>query len=332
MTDDDTVSPDHRRVETRGSQSSKVEVFEQERARLFGLAYRMLGSVADADDVIQEAWLRFESADEIANPPAFLTTVTTRLAIDSMRAAHRRREHYVGPWLPEPIWTEDDPAHLVELDESLTLGFLHVLDRLQPVERAVFLLHDVFANSFADIAEIVNRDEVNCRQIASRARRRIRQNRPPTQIEHQHRQALLDAFLGAALTGDEETFRSLLADDVTLISDGGRERRAARQPVVGPDRVTRFILNLAQRTPPDGSLEILQLNGESAVCILVDGTPVHVTVLEFDSDRISGIRSILSPTKLRALQRAFALAQGSDPDRASPAISTRRRLGMRESR
>lgn len=326
MTDNGSVQPEHHTTDTVGATTSKVETFERERTRLFGLAYRMLGSVDDADDVVQEAWLRFESADRVVNPPAFLTTVITRLAIDSIRSAQRRRERYVGPWLPEPIWTEDDPAHLVELDESLTLGFLHVLDRLQPVERAVFLLHDVFGNSFADIAEIVNRDEVNCRKIASRARQRVQQQRPPTQINDQHRQELLDAFLGAASTGDEATFRSLLADDVTLISDGGPERRAARQPVVGPYRVTRFILNLAPRMPSDGSLEILKLNGEPAVCIMIDGVPAHVTVLEFNGDRISGLRSILSPTKLRAVQRALALARGSDPDLPPPTISTRRSL------
>lgn len=176
----------------------------------------MTGSVCDADDIVQEAWIRALAASEVERPTAWLTTVVTRRSIDRLRSAARRREHYVGPWRPESVLTDRDPAHLVELDESITLSFLHVLDRLEPVERAVFLLHDVFGASYDEVAELVGRTPENCRQIAHRARERVRSERPRVEVDPVRRRALLDSFLEAVLRGEAERLSALLAEDVSM--------------------------------------------------------------------------------------------------------------------
>lgn len=275
--------------------------FEAERQRLFGIAYRMLGTAADADDIVQEAWLRWNRADDIDRPAAWLTTITTRLAIDRLRSARHRRETYVGPWLPEPLLTDDqDPAHLVELDESLTLGFLHVLDRLDPVNRAVFLLRDVFDVPYSDVADVVDKTEANCRQIARRARERVHRERPTIDLDPERRQELLDAFLASVLSGDAGELQPLLADDVVHISDGGPRQRAARYPVVGPDRVARLLTNLAGRLPADQvTIEQMSFNGQPGL-VLWAGVPLMLIEFEFKDGLISRIHAILNPDKLAA--------------------------------
>lgn len=279
-----------------------ADAFEAERPRLFGLAYRMLGTRADADDIVQEAWLRWEQASGIERPAAWLTTVVTRLAIDRLRSAQHRRETYVGPWLPEPLLTDDqDPAHLVELNESLTLGFLHVLDRLDPVDRAVFLLHDVFDLPYDHVAEVVEKTEANCRQIAKRARERVHRERPPIDLEPRRRQELLDAFLAAVLSGDAAALEPLLADDVVHLSDGGPNRRAARHPIIGPQRVARLFTSLARRLPPDQvTIEPTTLNGQPGLVVAV-GVPVILLEFEFKGDLVSRVHAILNPDKLTAV-------------------------------
>jgi RNA polymerase sigma-70 factor (ECF subfamily) len=226
------------------STTRERDVFAEERPRLLGLAYRLMAERADAEDVVQEAWLRWSTADQAAidNPQGWLTTVTSRLALDRLRAIRRRREVYVGPWLPDPVSTQRTPMETAELAESLTLGFLVLLDRLGPVERAVFLLADVFVEPFAVISEAVGKSEAACRQIAMRARRKVRSAaadedgvRAPASAE------LLSELMVAVLSGDEEQAMHLLATDVVLLSDGGPSRRAARRPVVGPDRVLRLL-------------------------------------------------------------------------------------------
>lgn len=217
------------------------DLFASQRPRLLGLAYRLLGSSADAEDVVQEAWVRWSTADRptIANVPGWLTTVTTRLALDRLRSVRRRREVYVGQWLPDPISTEPSPSEHAERAESLTVGFLVVLDRLAPVERAVFLLADVFDEPFSVIASAVNKSPGACRQIATRARRKIRQSDgsgPPAPAPAE----LLVQLVGAFVAGDEEQALRLLAPDVVLVADAGPNRRAARRPVVGPYRVQRL--------------------------------------------------------------------------------------------
>lgn len=227
------------------STTHESDVFAEERPRLLGLAYRIVLERADAEDVVQEAWLRWSRADQgaIDNPQGWLTTVTTRLALDRLRAIRRRREVYVGPWLPDPVSVERSPVETAELAESLTLGFLVLLDRLGPVERAVFLLADVFGEPFSVISDAVAKSEAACRQIATRARRKLRDSdaedasvpRAPASAE------MLGQLMAAVISGDEEQAVQLLAPDVVLVSDGGPSRRAARRPIVGTHRVLRLM-------------------------------------------------------------------------------------------
>lgn len=284
-------------------------VFENERDRLFGLAYRMTSSVMDADDIVQESWVRFDRAtgrgDDIENPAAFLTTVASRLAIDRLRAASRKRETYVGPWLPEPILTDRDPAHIVEIDESVRLGFLHVLDRLGPVDRAVFLLHDVFGHSYADVAAVVDRTEANCRQIAKRARERVRAERRPAPPAEPSDRALLDAVLVAAFMGDHEALEAMLAADVTLVSDGGADVRAARNVVTGPHRLARFIIGINKRNDAGYEWHPAWVNGGLAVAVTVDGKLDQVWEVEFADGLVQSVHAVSNPQKLLASGAAW---------------------------
>ena len=295
------------------SQPLKAEQFEAERDRLFGLSYRMLGSVADAEDIVQEAWLRFEPATDVLRPAAFLTTVTARLCVDRLRSAQRRRETYVGPWLAEPLLTDRDPSHLVVLDETVRLGFLRVLDRLSAVERAVFLLHDVFDVPYPEISDAVGRSEVNCRQIAHRARVRVRVDRPDLPPNATQSPALLDAFLHALLSGDPSALTRILTEDVVLLSDGGAAQRAARNPIVGAGRVIRFMTNLARRSPAGSSLDVVEVNGHPGIVVLLDGVPVMLIDVEFAGDRVARIHSITNPDKLVPSRQAWIAAGGRDP-------------------
>jgi RNA polymerase sigma-70 factor (ECF subfamily) len=289
-----------------------------ERPRLVGLAYRMLGSLVDAEDVVQEACLRWSTADtgSIERPAAWLTTVTSRLAIDRIRQVARRREDYVGPWLPEPVptaagvadprpWGAGDPAARVELEESLTTGFLVVLDELGELERVVFVLADVFAVPHAEIATIVDRSEVACRQLASRARRKVRAARA---VRAAADEGLLAELVGAITRGDPSAVVELLSPDVVLHSDGGPRRRAARRPVRGPDRVARLLVNLATRVPPDARLAVEEVNAAPALVVRSAERPL---VLSADRDAATGavtaVRLQLNPDKLAALDRAVAL-------------------------
>ncbi len=286
------------------SVADATETFEAERPRLFGLAYRMLGTVSDADDIVQEAWIRWDRARDVDNPRAWLTTVTTRLAIDRLRSAQRRREAYVGPWLPEPLITDrEDPAHIVELNDSLTLGFLTVLDRLDPVDRAVFLLREVFDVPYDEVARVVGRSEVNCRQIARRARERVRLERPVIDLGPERRKELLDAFLDAVFTGDPGALEPLLAEDVVHVSDGGPHRRAARYPVIGRDRVARLTVNLASRvSAAEVTLEPVEVNGQLGLLISRHREHLMLLELEFDGGLVKRMHAILNPDKLDKLR------------------------------
>lgn len=286
-------------------------IFVDERDRLFGLAYRMTSSVMDADDVVQETWIKFDRAlgrgDVIERPAAFLTTVATRLAIDRMRSAAKKRETYIGPWLPEPILTDQDPAHVVELDESIRLGFLRVLDRLGPVDRAVFVLHDVFGFSYFDVAGVVERSETNCRQIARRARERIRAERPTSIAPSPPSdRALLDALLIAVASGDPAAVEPLLAADASLVSDGGAAVRAARNVVAGPHRVARFLTGVAKRAGAGSSIHTVVVNGGVALAVITDGELDHVWEVEFVDGLVGRIHTCQSPEKLVAARSAWS--------------------------
>ena len=282
----------------RARRPEGVAVFEAARPRLLGLAYRMLGTLHDAEDVVQEAWLRWDGVDHdaIETPEAWLTTVTTRLALDRIRANERRREDYVGPWLPEPVVTERGPEDAAEIADSLTLGFLTVLDRLNPVERAVFLLADVFGVPFAEVAEAVGKSEVACRQIASRSRRRLQGShvRRPTGDERR----VADELLVAVALGDADAVLQRLAPDVVSISDGGPNRRAARRPVVGAARVSRFIMNLAHRVQDRLRYVPVTVNGDPGM-IVYDGDDIEfVMAFEVQDSVVHSIWIIRNPEKL----------------------------------
>ena len=309
-----------------GAVSEVERVLLDERRRLIGLAYRITGSRLDAEDIVQEVWERARRADARAvdRPAAWLTTVVARLALDHLKSAQRRRETYVGPWLPEPVVTggggaasvrptpgggqtaaATDPAELTELAESLTFGFLRVLEALSPVERVVFVLADVFGVPFPEIALAVDRAPGACRQIASRARDRVRdagrRHQAPEDADR-----VADDLVAALALGDTERVLSLLAPDVVLVSDGGPTTRAARRPVVGPDRVARLMANLIRRglnAGPDAafSVERRRLNGEPASIALVDGVAVLAAVFTVDGGRVSRIYSVVNPDKLAAL-------------------------------
>jgi RNA polymerase sigma-70 factor (ECF subfamily) len=278
-------------------------VFEAERPRLRGLAYRMLGTISDVDDVVQDTWLRWQAVDPDAldRPEAWLTTVTTRLCLDRIRTARRRREEYIGPWLPEPLVSEGGPEQAAELADSLTLGFLTVLDRLGPVERAVFLLADVFAVPYAEIAETVGKSEAACRQVASRARSRLRGASPDGAAAGRSAprdRQLVDELVLAIGAGDIAGVLARLAPDAVCISDGGSIRRAARRPVVGAPRVARFLVNLTHRYAGAMSLRPVTINGDAGVLISLDGVVDLVAAFETQAGRVRAIRIVRNPDKL----------------------------------
>lgn len=284
------------------SSTERARVFEGERAGLFGLAYRMLGTIADAEDIVQETWIRWSGADDVERPGAWLTTVASRLALDRLRSAQHRRECYVGTWLPEPIVSSvDDPAAIVELNESLTLGFLTMLDRLDPVDRAVFLLRDVFDMPYGDVATALDRTEANCRQIAKRARERVRSDRTPRAVDPARREELLDTFLSAVLSGSPEQLAPLLTADALHLSDGGATVRAARRPVVGRDRVARFLANLATRVSPEAvGIERVDLNGQPGWLVRLLDEPYLLLEVEFDGDLVHRVHAVSNPDKVAA--------------------------------
>lgn len=281
-----------------GPPPTPTEVFERERPRLVGLAYRMLGTVTDAEDVVQDAWLRWQSvgADQLERPEAWLTTVTTRVALDHLRSIRRRRETYVGPWLPEPLVSAAGPEDAAVLADSLRLGFLTVLDELAPVERAVFLLADVFAVPFAEIAATVDKSEGACRQIASRARRRVRQ--PTAARDPATERAITDELMTAIAVGDIAQVLERLAPDVVCVADGGATRRAARRPVIGAPRVARLLINLAHRYRGDIGVRTASVNGDAGAVIVVGGEVDLVIAFEVRDRRVVAVRVVRNPDKL----------------------------------
>lgn len=285
--------------------------FEAQRQRLFGVAYRMLGSVADADDVVQDAWIRWSDADheQIRSPAAFLTTVTSRLALDRLKTAQRRREQYVGPWLPEPLATSTagDPESASVMQESIMLGFLVVLERLGPVERAVFVLREVFDLSYEDVAAVVGRSQDNCRQIARRACEHVQAERPRVATDPDRDRRLLDAFVEAIASGAPDQLAALLQDDVVLVSDGGTKVRAARHPIVGAQRVTRFLVGIANNAAPgEVDLRYLTINGQVSLYVGLAGQTPTVFTLEPDAsnDKIRRIFVQRNPDKMHRIDDA----------------------------
>lgn len=280
--------------------------FEEQRPRLMGLAYRMLSSVTEAEDVVQEAFVRLHQAladgVEVQSPAAYLTTITTRLAIDELRSARARRERYVGPWLPEPVLTDQMPdvAEQAELADSLSIAFLVVLETLSPVERAVLLLHDVFGYSHHEIAGIVGKSVENVRKLATRARKHVQARRPRFEASRQERDELARRFFEAIGEGDLDGLVELLAADAVMYGDGGGNAPAVREPVRGAERVARFLLGLTRLGARLGlTLRLARVNGElGAIALDPDGGVKAVLSLELADRRVRTVRSILNPDKL----------------------------------
>jgi RNA polymerase sigma-70 factor (ECF subfamily) len=286
---------------------SSAAVFTELRPLLFAIAYRMVGSAMDAEDLVQEAYLRWQndSGTEVRSPKAYLATIVTRLAINHMHSARTQRESYVGPWLPEPLMTEhvSDASGHVELSESLSMAFLVLLERLSPVERAVFLLYEVFDFEYAEIARIVERSEANCRQICARAKKHVGAARGRFQARPEQAERLVERFTQATGTGDLNGLLAVLAEDITLWADGGgKVPGAALRPIHGVDPVARFILSFMRRfVPQTRVVRAAEINGQPGFISYVSGTPVAALVFDLRDDRIRTIYAVCNPDKLRAL-------------------------------
>ncbi|MGW7659054.1 RNA polymerase sigma-70 factor [Streptomyces sp. NPDC054756] len=287
---------------------AETDVFEEHRPVLLGVAYRMLGRVADAEDVVQEAWLRWSRAErsEVREPRAYLVRVTTRLAIDRLRQVKARGESYVGPWLPEPYVTDfgdrvPDTAERAVLADSVSLAVLIVLESLSPLERAVFVLREAFGYPYAEIAAMLDRGEAAVRQLAGRARRHVEERRPRYTVDPAERRDLTERFLAAAAGGDLEGLMSLLAPDVRLIGDSGGKAKAPLRVLESADHVGRFLAGVAQKGIADASLQYLEINGGPALLVLTGGKPDSVFQVEVRDGRIQAVYVIRNPDKLRAL-------------------------------
>lgn len=284
-----------------------MDHFEDHRPWLLSIAYRMLGTVAEAEDVVQEAYLRYQAAnrDDIREPRAFLTTVVTRLCLDVLKSARAQRETYYGPWLPEPLLTdEDSPASQVGRLESLSVAFLLLLEQLSPAERAVFLLREVFDYGYGEIAAIVGKDEAACRQLLHRARQHLHGNRPRFTASPDAQRQMLEQFLRVTEAGDLDGLTALLCDDIEIWSDGGGKVTAAARPVQGRDKAAKVFLGIARTAPPGLQFEIAQINGGPAALFrLADGKPYAVISLDIEADRIARIHILVNPDKLAHLKR-----------------------------
>jgi RNA polymerase sigma-70 factor (ECF subfamily) len=280
----------------------RTATFEHHRSRLHGVAYRMLGSRSDAEDIVQDAYLRWHRAptDEIRSPEAWLITTVTRLSIDRLRQAKTEREAYIGPWLPEPLMTSEAPPADVstELASSLSVAFLVVLERLAPEERAAFLLHEVFDSGYDEIAQVLGKSEAACRQLVSRARKRVREERPRVKVSEAARATLLDRFVTAVMTQDKPALMNLLATDVTWVSDGGGKARAALKPVHGSEHVARFILGVFRHPAPAMDFRPVAINGEAGLALYHEGNLISVVTIQTDGARILDFFCTLNPEKL----------------------------------
>ena len=291
--------------------------FEPHRRHLLGLAYRMLGSLAEAEDAVQDAYLRWHAVDRdhVTDPRAFLTTATTRICLDALRSARARREEYVGPWLPEPVVDTKAlaPDAQTELAEDLSIALLLALDRLSPLERAAFLLHDVFDCSFSEVAQALDRSEAACRQLASRARTHVREARPRDESVARDRaddattrhEELVLAFVDAARSGDLDALMSMLAEDARLVADGGGKVQAALNVIDGANRVARFIIGVTTKGLSEGTtLRFGAVNGLPGLIAYSPDGYVQTVAFEIEDDRIRRIYSVRNPDKLRHLTSA----------------------------
>jgi len=280
------------------------DAFEAHRRQLIALAYRMTGSVADAEDIVQEAYLRWERADHdvVREPKAFLSKIVTRLCLDALKSARAQREIYVGPWLPEPVIGEGAMTldEATELAQDVSNALMLALERLTPSERAAFLLHDVFDSSYAEVAEALDRSEAACRQLTSRARAHVRGARPRHAPTSDERARVVRAFGAAMLTGDVEGLQKVLAEDAVLYPDGGGRVLSALRPIYGADRVARFLFGVMKKFPLGASTRVLEetINGAPGFCVEEGGRLLQTIAFEIQEERITAVYVVRNPEKL----------------------------------
>lgn len=289
---------------------SRAKTFDEHRPLLIALAYRMLGSAADAEDIVQEAFVRLNAAgDDVDSPKAFLATVVTRLCIDVRKSARSRREEYVGPWLPEPVADAavTDATDALALAESISMAFLLVLEKLAPVERAVFLLHYVFDFQYGEIAEIVGKSTANCRQIANRARERVHVDRRKFAVSFDEQQRVGAQFVQACATGNMDALLDVLSRDAVLYADGGGKApafgkiNASRRPIFGREKVARFALTVLGQSPPGFTWRPAVLNHQQGVLGYLDGVLICALVLDIGRDVVRNVYIVVNPEKLRGV-------------------------------
>lgn len=281
----------------------RLATFDQYRSLLFSVAYRMLGSVSDAEDMLQETFIRWQQVpdEEIRSPRAFLVTIISRLCINQLQSARVQREEYVGNWLPEPIvtGTGSDPLEIIRIDESLSMAFLVLLERLTPTERAVFLLHEVFEHEYSEIATILSQSEANCRQILRRARQHVSDMRPRFKVSRSQKNALLERFLHATTTGDLDGLLAVLSSDVVLHTDGGGKGVASPNLIHGASNVARGAVGTFQKLLPKNLVyQLAQINGEPGIVSYLNGKPFSVLTFDSSDERIQTIYIVSNPEKL----------------------------------
>jgi RNA polymerase sigma-70 factor (TIGR02957 family) len=281
------------------------------RSLLFTVAYEMLGSAVDAEDVVQETWLRWDSVDQdvVQDPRAYLVRIVTRQALDRLRTLSRRREEYVGPWLPEPLLTTPDVAEDVELAESVSMAMLTVLETLGPTERAVFVLREVFDMPYDEIAEAVDKTPAAARQIAHRAREHVAARRPRMSVSQAEQEAVIERFLQAATTGDLQGLLDVLAPDVTLVADGGGVANAVRVPLNGASRIAKALAAFRQLAPDGSALVPMRINGAPAARMEVDGVLDTAISFVLEEGRITRIYLVRNPQKLSRLKTQATVAR-----------------------
>jgi RNA polymerase sigma-70 factor (TIGR02957 family) len=298
-------------IATAGLAGAEARRFEALRPYLFAIAYRLLGSASEAEDVVQDAYLRVHEtpAVDVASPKAYLAAVVTRLCLDRLKSARTTRETYLGPWLPEPVPTADlepSPAEVAERREEISLAFLVLLERLSPEERAAYVLHEAFDEPYDEIAAVLGKSVPATRQLAHRARARIADDRPRFSASPEEQRRLTERFLAAARDGDLRALTDVLAADVTLWADGGPKARAARRPIVGSDAVARWLVGIVAKAPVESRVDFAAINGGVAALHWVGGELTSATTIDVLDGRIQAIRAVVNPDKLAYLARRLA--------------------------
>lgn len=284
---------------TPSTDEAKAEEFERHRSLLFGVAYRMLGTVTDAEDAVQEAFLRFRQADGVHSPRSFLVRTVTNLCLDQLKSAREHREQYIGPWLPEPLETSLSPQEQVLMGESISMAFLVIMESLSPLERAVYLLREVFSYEYEEIAGMIGRSEAACRQLHHRARAHVIERRPRFPVEPEAHQRAVERFLMAIGTGDLHGLEALLAEDVGLWSDGGGKAAAATRPLFGREKVASFLIGVSRGYDPERmTVEIAQVNGAAAVVVRERGQTIIVYAFDVEGEHLKALRIMRNPDKL----------------------------------